>query len=406
MNTPSDPDDIRWLVSTAAKPYLSAAQQDARPLHTQIQALRRDLSVARAHLVLEQVELRHRATAKFENADQLFYERKALEQSTDHLTAAYKAERFPAGLPVADLCTGMGGDLMALATRGAVVGIERNESLAILAETNGRIWQERHSGADVSLDTSATVQMQSIDVRECDLRQMAGWHIDPDRRPAGKRTTRVELHEPGPEVWQKLWEQNPNGAIKLAPGAEYPEVWEENFELEWISRDGSCRQLVIWSGELAQTVGLRRATVLTRQVRRTVQGMPDIVPQSSAVGSYLFEPDAAVLAADLVGVLAVEHDLQAIIPGGGYLTCEQPISDPALAGFVVEEVLPFQVKRLKSLLRERGIGRLEVKKRGVEQSPERLQKELKVSGDNAATLLLTRMDSGVTAILARRLNSR
>ena len=65
--------------------------------------------------------------------------------------------------------------------------------------------------------------------------------------------------------------------------------------------------------------------------------------------------------------------------------------------------MPFQVTRLTTLLRERGIGRLEVKKRGVDQSPERLQKELKVSGDSAATLMLTRLNAGVTAILARRL---
>ena len=37
------------------------------------------------------------------------------EQATDELIAAYKASRFPADGPVADLCCGIGGDLLVLA---------------------------------------------------------------------------------------------------------------------------------------------------------------------------------------------------------------------------------------------------------------------------------------------------
>jgi hypothetical protein len=69
----------------------------------------------------------------------------------------------------------------------------------------------------------------------------------------------------------------------------------------------------------------------------------------------------------------------------------------------VTDVLPFQIKRLKQLLRARGVGRLEIKKRGVSQQPEQLRKQLAVPGDNAATLLLARTARGVRAILARRL---
>lgn len=336
MNTFADPADIRWLISSAAGPYLSAAQQDNRPLHTQIQSLRKDLSAARAHLILEQIELRERAKAKFEHADKLFYERTALEQSTDEVTAAYKAERFPDNALVADLCTGMGGDFMALAVRGSVVGFDRDESLSILAQANGHIYRDLHVQSKTTRWDASSPKVLSCDVRTCNLQEMAAWHIDPDRRPEGKRTTRVELHEPGPDLWQELWNQNHNGAIKLAPGAEYPQTWEEDYELEWISRDGSCRQLVVWDGDLARTPGQHCATVLSRQVRRTICGNPDIVPQSDSVGQFVYEPDAAVLAADLVSVLASEHDLHSLIPGGGYLTGDRLVEDPALTGFSVE----------------------------------------------------------------------
>jgi hypothetical protein len=60
------------------------------------------------------------------------------------------------------------------------------------------------------------------------------------------------------------------------------------------------------------------------------------------------------------------------------------------------------VKALKTWLRARGIGRLEVKKRGVDLDPARLQRELQVPGDEQAALLVCRVRGKLTAILARR----
>jgi hypothetical protein len=401
--------DYHWLVSPAAEPWLAAAQADARPLLAQLQSLRKALSAERAHLILEQIELRRRAKAKFRQAERLFFDRLALEQSTDDVTAAYKAERFPVGRPVADLCCGIGGDLLALAAHGNTVGIERNECLAVLAEANGRA--SRLLAAEASHDkaSGAEVCIRAGDIREFDLSSVSAWHLDPDRRSQGRRTTRIELHEPSSTVWSELLRRNPCGAIKLAPAAELSAAWEAECELEWLSRDGSCRQLVVWRGALAARPGERRATVLGSKVeqRKSIRGIPTLVPQQVTVGRYLFEPDAAVLAADLVGVLAVERDLGAVIPGGGYLTGDVPIlDDPALAAFEVQAVLPFQLKRIKSWLRERGAGRLEVKKRGVDHDPEQLRRELKVPGENAATLFVTRLATGITAILAERRTTR
>jgi hypothetical protein len=42
-------------------------------------------------------------------------------------------------------------------------------------------------------------------------------------------------------------------------------------------------------------------------------------------------------------------------------------------------------------LRERGIGVLEIKKRGSDVSPEVLRKEMALKGENAATLIVTRV---------------
>jgi hypothetical protein len=125
----------------------------------------------------------------------------------------------------------------------------------------------------------------------------------------------------------------------------------------------------------------------------------------SAVGRYLFEPHAAVLAAGLTGRLANLHGLAEISPGVAYLTSDSPIHCPALAAFHVTDVLPFEPKRLKRLLRDRQIGRLEVKRRGVPVRPEEAWKRLSPQGPRAAVLILAPGEGRVQAVLAQRMES-
>lgn len=394
--------DVEWLLGPEASPWLSAASQPGQTLEDRIAQLRAGLSSERTHLVLEQVALRERAREKFQLASRMFFTPQGLEQATDECVAQYKAHRFAARGLAFDLCTGIGGDLLALARRGPAVGFERDPAIALLAQANARLVAE----ADKTVDPAAEVR--SDDACHVDLQQANAWHIDPDRRPGGKRTTRVALHEPGAEAIQQMLSRNPHGAVKLAPAAEWPESWTERAELEWISRGRQCRQLVAWFGDLAGNGGQRRATIVGTsdgQVRSIVgqdragQGTPG----AKDVGAYLFEPDAAVIAANLTAELAREHDLQTIAQGAVYLTGPCAIHDAALACFEVSEVLPFRLKPLKSLLRERGIGTLEIKKRGVEHDPAEIRKQLQLRGDASATLLIARVDRRVLAILARRL---
>jgi hypothetical protein len=94
--------------------------------------------------------------------------------------------------------------------------------------------------------------------------------------------------------------------------------------------------------------------------------------------------------------------LQAVAGNVAYLTADKPQVSRLLAAFEVLDVMPYRANPLKSWLRSRGIGRLEVKKRGVDLDPQRIQRELQVPGDNEAALLLCRIQGRITAILAHR----
>ena len=407
--------ESEWLTGDEARTLLNELAAEPAELHTLVARLRDRFTPSQTHLLLQQVELRRRATAKFTHAARMYFTRLGLEQATDEWIARYKASRFqqpkragasppppitsaptnPTAPPnnrqptIADLCCGIGGDLLALAKVGTAIGIDQNPIAAHFATAN--------TGAPV----------HTIDVADFDFNGIDAWHIDPDRRPTGRRTTSLDWCEPNLETIEQLLARCPNAAIKLAPGAKPPADWSERCELEWISRDRECKQLVAWHGNIAHTPNQHRATILLPAARglapRTIQGSPNqptrIAPHPDR---YIFDVDPVVTAARLTGVLAAEHELKALAAGPTYLTGSQPITDPALACFEVDEVLPLRVRNLAQLLKARGIGQLEIKKRGVEMDPEKLRRDLKLQGPNAATLLITPIADRPTAILAHR----
>ncbi len=393
--------DYLWLVSVDGRQWLNVAAVSGDPPLRLTNRLRKYLSAERARLVIEQIELRRKAAGKFSRADQMFFTPVGLEQATDEWVAAYKADRFN-GLasPLADLCCGIGGDLLSLAALGPTTGVDRDPVAGLFAEAN---LAAVAGGAPIK-----SSRIQVCDVESFDLAEFSACHLDPDRRPGGRRTTRVAAHDPPPEIIDRLLTNCQNVAIKLAPAAALPEGWADRAELEWISRQRECRQLVAWFGGLADMIGKRRATILNAEGgrRRTLTGQPDVeIPIATRVGRYVFEPDPAVLAARLTGALAAVHRLSVISAKAAYLSGDDSLSDAALGCFEVLDLLPLRLATIKKWLVARAIGRVEVKKRGVDVDPNRLAGQLCGDGDNEATLLIAPIAGRPTVIAAKRLVS-
>lgn len=388
-------ENVQWLVSPDGRRALSeaAALMRKENLVVVTETLRRRLSPPQTHLVIELIQLRTRAKDKFARPEEMFFTDVGLQQATSEDVARYKANRF-APATVADLCCGIGGDLLALAGRAAAVGVECDPLCATLAEANCRALAM----------TRATVH--TGDAASFPLSDFAAVHVDPDRRPEGRRTSQLKYCQPGEPLLTKLLRDVPAGAIKLAPATAVPDAWRGRVELEWISHRGQCRQQVVWFGALARREGIRSATLVGpggEAMRTLSAGAASLRPSIAAtIGRFVMEPDPAVLAAGLTEALANEHSLRRIQPGVAYLTGDAAPHDPALAVFAVEEVMPMDVKKIKACLRRRGIGELEIKKRGIDVDPQNLKRRLRVPGDAAATLLITPAKSGAVAILARR----
>ncbi|MCC4908006.1 class I SAM-dependent methyltransferase [Microbacterium sp. cx-59] len=350
-------------------------------------------------VVVTQARLRTRARAKFAQfADGMLFTRAGLEQATRLGIAARHAARFAALAPrgerthVADLGCGIGGDALGVAALGMrVTAVDADEVTAAVAAYNlapfGDDIRVLHSRAEET-------PLEGID---------AVW-LDPARRSAGHDdTTRLRASDYTPSLdWAfALAERVPTG-IKLGPGFERADI-PEAAEAQWISVDGSTIELVLWSGALARE-GVRRAALVIRGDQAhelTAAGDTEDAPPRE-LGEFLHEPEGAVIRARLIGDVARALDAGMLDPRIAYLTSDAAVTSPFVQSFRIREELPLDTKKLARALKERGIGRLEIKKRGVDIDPATLRTRLKLSGDAGATLILTRTGGRRRALLADR----
>ncbi len=388
--------DYEWLTGSEAARWLEELAPTKEPVHRQLSRLRKTLTAERARLVVQQIELRQRAATKFGDlAARMFFSNLALQQATDLRTARYKASRISSKIPVVDYCCGIGGDLLAFAQRGPATGWDRVPELAHLAKANLRAAQ---------IDATSNVCLGEVESQTPNAGEI--WHVDPDRRIEGRRSTQIQWHSPGPELLDRWLISSPSGLLKLAPAAVVPERWSQHAELEWITHDRQCRQQVVWFGELASASGQRRATVLLKNseaLAASFVGAPNVPsPIINKVCRYVYDTDPALRAAHLTGAFAVDWGLLALKSGGSYLTSDRLVSHPLLSCFEVLDQFPLRMATLSKHLRSLKVGQLEIKKRGVDTDPEQLRKQLKLSGSESATLLLTKIGNSEIALLARR----
>lgn len=345
--------------------------------------------------VVGQARLRVRAAAKFGPfAERMLFTRAGLEQATRLPIAARHAGRFrAAGMNgVADLGCGIGGDALGLAGLGIRVhAVDADEVTAALAAYNLAPFGD---GASVAHARAEDVDLTGMD---------AVW-LDPARRTAGHAETRqVASGEWSPSLeWVFDLLRRVPGGVKLGPGFDRTLI-PEDVEAQWISADGSTIELVLWAGALARE-GVRRAALVVRGDDAWELTAPADSPdvEDRELGAYVHEPDGAVIRARLIGEVARALDAGMLSSGIAYVTSDAALTSPFVSTFRVREQLPADTKKLAQALRVRGIGTLEIKKRGVDIDPAVLRRKLSLRGDESATLIMTRVGSKRLAVLADR----
>ncbi|GAA3499802.1 methyltransferase domain-containing protein [Streptomyces albogriseolus] len=384
--------DLAPLLTPEGRALLDEVR-DTDPAHELAVAtrLRRDHPAELVSAALGQARLRQRAVAKFgaEDAARMFFTPNGVEQSTRRGVAAYRAERLRAAgvRSVADLCCGIGGDAIALARAGIrVLAVDRDPQTAAAARAN----------AD-ALGLAGLIEVREADVTEVDTSAYDAVFVDPARRSSKRgRIFDPEAYSP-PLSWavRAALKAPRAAALKVAPGIPHEAVPAE-AEAEWISDGGDVKEAVLWFGTAPGTI---RATLLPGPRTLVSRGLPD--PAVRPVGRYLYEPDGAVIRSHLVAEVAEPLDGGLIDPTIAYITADTLNPTPYATAYEITDRLPFNVKKLKALLREREVGVLTVKKRGSAVEPEELRRKAlpKPHGTASVTVFLTRVAGAPTMLL-------
>lgn len=356
--------------------------------------------------LLTQAKLRAKAEAKFGPfAGRMLFTSAGLEQATRLSTAVHHAQRYlTAGVTkVADLTCGIGADSMAFSALGlSVYATDIDPSTALIAAHNLAPFPE---AAVVKADGLAS-DFAALGI--------TGIYADPARRTgAGKRIFDPKDYAPALDAVWDLRSQVPAVGIKVGPGIHH-DALPADCEAQWISSNGDVVEAGLWFGPLATHMG-RGALLLAdydgKQGSRAYVGhSPDTQVGAASgpqdLGSYVFEPDGAVIRAGLVADAALDFGGSLLDPTIAYFTSDR-LNDgsghsiPLARGYEVHDVLPYSVKPLRAYLRARNIGRVTIKKRGISVTPEQLRPQLNLKGDQECTIILTRIGNSKYAIIAQ-----
>jgi SAM-dependent methyltransferase len=388
-----DLDAFRWLLSPDGQELLTRAtnlyadRPEAGAMRVAT-TLRKDAAAEHVAAAMTQVELRRKAEAKFgELAWSMYFTPDGLEQATRSRVAGHRAARVALAEPssVVDLGCGIGGDLAAFARAGlTAAGVDRDPVRVAVAEANLE-----------ALGLGGAVQV--ADATELDLDGFGVVFADPARRTARGRVFDVGSYSPPWSFVESLLTRP--SCVKVAPGIPH-DVVPDGVESEWVSDDGDVKEAALWSSYLATV--RRRATVIRDSGMATLTDEDDPGETGTGeVGPFLYEPDGAVIRAGLVTAVAAGVEGYLIDEHIAYVTSDRSFTTPFARSFQVLETLPYKEKPLRAALRERNIGRLTIKKRGVGVAPDELRKRLALEGDEEATVVLTRSAGKGTALLVR-----
>ncbi|GFM17952.1 SAM-dependent methyltransferase [Mycobacterium sp. PO1] len=341
-----------------------------------------------AGVLVETVRLRRRASVKLRNAGGWLFTDEALQQATATPVAEHRARRL-AGAVVHDVTCSVGTELAALRdTAQLVVGSDLDAVRLAMAEHNLGL-----RGDPVLLCRADALRPVTAD---------AVVVADPARRSGTRRRFDPRGYLPPLDDLIGVLAGR-EYVVKCAPGIDFDAVRRLGFdgEVEVASWSGSVREACLWSRGLSPRGVRRRASVLDTGEQFT-DGEPDDCAVRPA-GTWIVDPDGAVVRAGLVRQYAVRHGLWQLDADIAYLSGDR--LPAGVRGFEVLDTLPYHERRLRQALSDRGVGAVEILVRGLDVDPDVLRSRLRLRGSSQATVILTRLGSGragrATAFICR-----
>jgi hypothetical protein len=331
------------------------------------------------HALIHYLEILPKIKKKFclQNID-LICDRLAFEQATAKDISEYKAKMWQSGAKIADLCCGMGGDSFWLPSGIAASGVD------IAPE---RIFMFNENMKRLKLPHRAILQ-NALEASGGDF-----FCIDPARR---------EGLNPSFESILELSKKFCGGMVKLPPAFPENEIPKENNIL-YLGDANDCRECLMLTGvfgkEIIKAVALCENETFEWQCEKNE--LQNISLEAKKIGNFILEPIPVLVRSHLFLSEAKKCGFWQIDSTLAYLSCEElPLVHKGFAAYKVIEQSSLSTNNVKAMLKKHGIGKLTLKKRGVEVVPETEIRRLSPKGEKEGVLFYTRVLGEKRAILA------
>lgn len=389
--------------------------------------LQAGLSAAQRNLLDQQLEWRKRSRPRFPDPSLWLWSDRSLSQASDWFSARFKASIFPNDELVLDACCGAGVDTVALAHRGPVVALDIDAWMVALAQSNASAHGLVAAGVSEAFGATS-------------LRDAKWMHIDPDRR--NDRGKQLDAREFSPrldeilEVTQKLQ----GTIIKVAPSTLLSEATErllsQNWTRVWLGSRGECQQQLLVGGgtiidklaikaqpgmpsrlELAPysrlAVVLKTASNNRSEVTESLyvgQGHQGTAPrllaeQEPQLGRFIYDLDATLFASKLHRQWADEYQLTAVTSEFGFYTGDRVWDTEWASRFEVQEILPWDDRKVRKWLAARSASCAEVKSRLVRLDANSFHRRYRRADAASYSFLVTRIGNKTRCLVCRRATS-
>lgn len=327
----------------------------------------------------------------------------AAEQCSSEQTAKFKQNLVEASQHVCDLTGGLGIDSYFISQKVKKhTYIERFPEYCTVAKHNFKVLGATNIDVLNGDSIDLLKQVKDVDV----------FYIDPARRGEGnKRVYAVQDCEPDlTKLLSSLFSHAPKVIAKLSPMADLHltlEVFPQATAVYVLSVRNECKELlfVLENKEHIDSPQIHcinftasneiETFVFTLNEERSVS---DSV--TGEVLSYLYEPNAAVLKAGAFKAIASRFGLNKLHVSSHLYTSSQQIQEFPGRSFIVEELIPFNNKACKALVKQ--IPQANITIRNFPISVQELRKRTKILDGGDVYIFATTLKNGEKVLLKCR----
>ena len=274
--------------------------------------------------------------------------------ATPEVVARYRAWRLKTAV-LADISCGIGGQAVCFAEEcNRVYGVDIDGERLECARRNAGVY---------GVDNITFIEGDALSPQVVEQVADADVIFSDPARPAEEDVRQTDSLRPGiPMVMEAYGDVTDSFAFE-APPQMPPQRIDFDCEREYLSMDGKLNRLTLYFGPLKRCE--RSAVVLKKDMYYMLKSgisIPPGIPEAEEIPDYAFEPDPAVVKAELLGELAAELNINIglikIDARRSLLTSVSNIDSPFFKNrYRVLDKVTFDCNKINRLLKEHSIGK-------------------------------------------------